>query len=75
MTDDKYARLEPFKRDLECEHRDNPNPPTGGLEPCDLEAEYAIASPLWSDETRTRYCSIHVWDALERHVEKLQSDE
>lgn len=69
--DKQCARLEPFDRDLECEHIDNPNPPTGDLVPCDLEAEFTISTPMWSDETRTRYCSIHVWDALERQVEKF----
>jgi len=71
---EKYARLEPFNRDMECEHTDNQNPPSGDLVGCELEAEYAISTPLWSDETRTRYCSVHVWDALERQVEKFDSD-
>jgi len=71
---DEYARLEPFQRDLECEHTENPDPPTGDLVGCDLEADYTIATPLWSDETRSRYCSIHVWDELERIVAKFEQD-
>lgn len=72
--DGQYVRLEPFERNLECEHTENPDPPTGNLVGCELEAEYTLSSPLWSDETRTRYCSIHIWDAIERHVEKLKPD-
>jgi len=71
---EKYVRLEPCNRGMECEHRDNPNPPTGDLVPCDLEADYRLCSPMWSDETCTRRCSIHVWDELERWVEKLKSE-
>jgi len=72
---EEYARIEPFKRSLECEYRENPNPPTGDLEPCDLEAEYTVSSPMWSDETRTRYCSIHIWNELERQLDKFKEGE
>lgn len=72
--DDRYVRLEPHDRGLDCEHTENVGSPPGELVGCDLEAEYALASPLWSGETRTRYCSIHIWDAIERHVEKLKPE-
>lgn len=67
---DEYVKLERFERDLECEHREVED--DGSLTPCDLEADYTLTSPLWSGETRTRRCSIHVWNELERWVDKLE---
>ena len=57
-------KLETFSRDLECEHRENPDPPTGDLVPCEQEAEYAITTADFGDATRVRYCPEHVWNGL-----------
>lgn len=63
-------KLETFDRDLKCEHRDNPNPPTGELVPCKQEAEYAITTADFGEPTRVRYCPSHVWNGLENWMER-----
>ena len=63
----EYARVEPYERELECEHADTVE--TGELIPCREEAQFTISTPLWSDETRTRYCLEHALDRLEVKLE------
>jgi hypothetical protein len=65
---DDFLLMERYDRDLECQHRDVND--DGSLDPCHLEADYAINTPMENDVTRARYCSIHVWDALERYLAK-----
>lgn len=69
---DDFWLVEPFSRDLECEHRDVND--DGSLDPCHLEADYAVSTPMEDDLTRTRYCSIHVWDMVERQLSKSSAN-
>lgn len=64
---DDFFLVQPFDRDLECEHRDVKE--DGSLEPCKLEADFAVVTPMWSDVTRTRRCSVHIWNEVERHLD------
>jgi hypothetical protein len=57
------AKLEKFDRDLECEHRDTLD--DGSLEPCHIEAEWAITTADFGDPSRVRYCSHHIWNGVE----------
>lgn len=66
-----YRTIEQHTRSskLECEHRDNPNPPTGDLVPCHEDAEWEITTSHFPGEptdpehpgapTKTRYCDEH----------------
>lgn len=59
--------VEKFYRDLDCEHRDVID--QSELNPCQLEAEFAITTARYGI-SRTRYCSIHVWNGLETYFER-----
>lgn len=75
-----WHTAERFNRDLECEIRDNPNPPTGDLIPCHEPAEWAITTSRFPGDphdpdqpgapTRTRYCYRHFG---ERFTEILEN--
>ena len=62
------AKVERFGRDVECEHRDVLD--DGSLEPCAIEAEFAMTTADHGAWTRTRYCSIHIWNALKAYIER-----
>lgn len=73
---EKFFTVEREARELECEHRDNPNPPTGDLVPCEQTAEWRITTsrfpgnPVEPDHpgapTSTRYCPEHLAERLDR---------
>lgn len=54
---------------LDCEHRDNPNPPTGDLIPCENDATWRVTTSRFPGDpfdpdhpgapTATRYCDEH----------------
>lgn len=70
---DEYLILEPFDRELECEHRDVLG--DGSLDPCHNEAAWTTRTPMWSDETRTRRCAEHIMTELQRWVESREADD
>lgn len=55
---DRERTIERHTRGLECEHRENPNPPTGDLVPCHDEAEWVITTHD-GPTTRATYCDEH----------------
>jgi len=65
----KFYTIERTSRGLECEHRDNPNPPTGDLVPCHETAEWRIVTSMFPGDpsdpdqpgapTGSRYCGEH----------------
>lgn len=63
-------KLETSDRDLECEYRENPDPPTGDLIPCEQPAEYAITTADYGEPTRVRYCINHVWNGISGWMER-----
>lgn len=63
---DDFWLVKKYDRDLECEHRDVME--DGALDPCTLEAEFAVNTPMEDDVTRSRFCSIHIWDSIERYL-------
>lgn len=72
VRQEEYWYVEKYDRDLECEHRDVLD--DGTLEPCTLEAEYIAQVPMFGATSRTRYCSIHLWDSIERWIEGVDDD-
>lgn len=66
---EKFYTVERSTRDLECEHRDNPNPPTGDLVPCHETAEWRVVTSRFPGDTSdpdhpgaptaSRYCEEH----------------
>ena len=83
---ERFYTVERFARDLECEHRDNPNPPTGDLVPCHDTAEWAVTTSRFPGDpfdpdhpgapTQTRYCPEHFAEKLGEILEgcTLQTD-
>ena len=67
VDDNEFLILERFDRELECEHTE----PTedGGLEPCHNEAEWTTRTPMWANETRSRWCTEHLLTEVDRWVE------
>jgi hypothetical protein len=65
---EQYARLEPYDRDLECERSSD------GIQ-CSNEAEFTITTPMWSDETRTRYCQVHAFKRIGEKMEQWSEEE
>jgi len=73
---EKFYTVERESRDLECEHRDNPNPPTGDLVLCEQTAEWRITTSRFPGDpveanhsgtpTATRYCPRHFAERLGR---------
>lgn len=46
-----FYTIERHTRELECEHRDNPNPPTGDLVPCHETAEWEVTASKFPGNT------------------------
>lgn len=68
---EEYRTIEQHTRSSkqECEHRENPNPPTGDLVPCHVDAEWEITTEYAADgpggaPTKTRYCDEHFLERL-----------
>lgn len=80
----KFYTLERVSGRLACEHRANPNPPTGDLVPCTqngiwrLTASREPGDPSDPDHpgapTATRYCDTHLVGRLERIFEATSAE-
>lgn len=71
---EKVYTIEQHSRELECEHRDNLNPPTGSLIPCHETAKWEITRNLPGAPTRSRYCPEHYLERLQEIMEKSTED-
>ena len=80
-TIEQHTRSEP----LECEHRDNPNPPTGDLVPCHEDAEWEITTSWFPGDTldpdfpgaptSSRYCREHFAERLQDIMDRATGDQ
>lgn len=66
------AKLERISR-LDCEHRDVLD--DGSLDPCSNPAAFAVTTADYGAPTRTRYCSVHLWDAITGWIERGDDDD
>lgn len=84
--EDFYTIEEHTRSDkLECEHRDNPNPPTGDLVPCHESAAWEITTSRFPGDTlapdhpgaptSTRYCDGHFADRLRDIIERADGNQ
>lgn len=82
---EKFYTVKQFTRDLECDHRDNPNPPTGDLVPCHETAEWRITTSRFPGDTldpdhpgaptAARYCEEHFTERLRTIMDRAEGDQ